>query len=192
MTKGAGPAEGTGRLRAASRRRGADKAHYRACRCARPRDGPSAGEDGPKKPLKSWTFRFLFFGLRNGPARDWRGAAPTQCPGRAMRPGSPTVPIYAYKCGACGHAQDVLQKVSDAPLSTCPQCGQETFAKQVTAAGFQLKGSGWYVTDFRNSGAPSKPASDASKPDSSGASDKASSGGDKPAAAASNTAAASA
>jgi len=60
------------------------------------------------------------------------------------------MPIYAYKCSACGHAQDVLQKISDAPLSACPECGQATFAKQVTAAGFQLKGSGWYVTDFRN------------------------------------------
>ncbi len=59
------------------------------------------------------------------------------------------MPIYAYKCSACGHAKDVLQKMSDAPLSTCPECGQATFSKQVTAAGFQLKGSGWYVTDFR-------------------------------------------
>src|SRR3546814_5001489 len=62
----------------------------------------------------------------------------------------PTMPIYAYKCSACGHAKDVLQKFSDAPLSVCPGCGQATFTKQVTAAGFQLKGSGWYVTDFRN------------------------------------------
>ena len=60
------------------------------------------------------------------------------------------MPIYAYRCESCGHSKDVLQKVSDAPLSTCPQCGAETFRKQVTAAGFQLKGSGWYVTDFRN------------------------------------------
>lgn len=59
------------------------------------------------------------------------------------------MPIYAYKCASCGHAKDVLQKISDDPLSTCPQCGQESFHKQVTAAGFQLKGSGWYVTDFR-------------------------------------------
>ena len=59
------------------------------------------------------------------------------------------MPIYAYKCSACGHAKDVLQKISDAPLSDCPECGQSTFSKQVTAAGFQLKGSGWYVTDFR-------------------------------------------
>jgi putative FmdB family regulatory protein len=62
------------------------------------------------------------------------------------------VPIYAYKCSACGHAKDVLQKLSDQPLTVCPACGQSTYSKQVTAAGFQLKGSGWYVTDFRNSG----------------------------------------
>jgi len=59
------------------------------------------------------------------------------------------MPIYAYQCESCGHAKDVLQKISDAPLTTCPACGQGTFRKQVTAAGFQLKGSGWYVTDFR-------------------------------------------
>ncbi|ANH70980.1 FmdB family zinc ribbon protein [Mitsuaria sp. 7] len=59
------------------------------------------------------------------------------------------MPIYAYRCGACGHAKDVLQKLSDAPLSVCPACGAESFSKQVTAAGFQLKGSGWYATDFR-------------------------------------------
>lgn len=62
------------------------------------------------------------------------------------------MPIYAYRCSACGHAKDVLQKLSDAPLTTCPSCGAETFGKQVTAAGFQLKGSGWYVTDFRGGG----------------------------------------
>ena len=65
------------------------------------------------------------------------------------------MPIYAYKCGSCGHAKDVLQKVSDAPLTTCPSCGAESFSKQITAAGFQLKGSGWYVTDFRNNGGSS-------------------------------------
>jgi putative FmdB family regulatory protein len=59
------------------------------------------------------------------------------------------MPIYAYRCSACGHAKDVLQKMSDPLLSVCPACGQSTFVKQVTAAGFQLKGSGWYVTDFR-------------------------------------------
>ena len=71
------------------------------------------------------------------------------------------MPIYAYKCGSCGHAKDVLQKISDAPLTVCPSCGAESFSKQVTAAGFQLKGSGWYVTDFRggNTGAAAdKPA----------------------------------
>lgn len=72
------------------------------------------------------------------------------------------MPIYAYKCSACGHEKDVLQKVSDAPLSTCPACGAESFAKQLTAAGFQLKGSGWYATDFKGSGsAPAKPAESA-------------------------------
>lgn len=59
------------------------------------------------------------------------------------------MPIYAYKCASCGFAKDVLQKVSDAPLTDCPQCGAQAFSKQITAAGFQLKGSGWYVTDFR-------------------------------------------
>ena len=76
------------------------------------------------------------------------------------------MPIYAYRCGTCGHAKDVLQKLSDAPLSICPACGAETFTKQVTAAGFQLKGSGWYVTDFKggNSGAPaSAPAAASSE-----------------------------
>lgn len=59
------------------------------------------------------------------------------------------MPIYAYRCDACGHAKDVLQKMSDPVLTTCPACGADSFKKQVTAAGFQLKGSGWYVTDFR-------------------------------------------
>ena len=60
------------------------------------------------------------------------------------------MPIYAYRCQTCGFQQDVLQKMSDPRLVTCPSCGNDTFQKQVTAAGFQLKGSGWYVTDFRN------------------------------------------
>lgn len=84
------------------------------------------------------------------------------------------MPIYAYKCGSCGHAKDVLQKISDAPLTDCPVCGASSFTKQLTAAGFQLKGSGWYATDFRggNSGGGSadktadKPAESSSKPDS--------------------------
>jgi putative FmdB family regulatory protein len=60
------------------------------------------------------------------------------------------MPIYAYKCSDCGHETEVLQKISDAPLTDCPDCGQPSMSKQVTAAGFQLKGSGWYATDFRN------------------------------------------
>lgn len=59
------------------------------------------------------------------------------------------MPIYAYRCAACGHAKDVLQKLSDPVLTQCPACAAEAFSKQLTAAGFQLKGSGWYVTDFR-------------------------------------------
>ncbi|VVD78938.1 FmdB family transcriptional regulator [Pandoraea eparura] len=73
------------------------------------------------------------------------------------------MPIYAYRCETCGFAKDVLQKMSDDPLSQCPECGKDSFRKQVTAAGFQLKGSGWYVTDFRGgSGGTSAPASGAS------------------------------
>ena len=72
------------------------------------------------------------------------------------------MPIYAYKCGSCGHAKDVLQKISDPQLSVGPACGAEAFTKQVTAAGFQLKGSGWYVTDFRGGNAArSAPATEA-------------------------------
>jgi len=81
------------------------------------------------------------------------------------------MPIYAYRCAACGHAKDVLQKLSDPLLTVCPACGAESFSKQLTAAGFQLKGSGWYATDFKGSG-----AAPAAKPD--GAADKAT---DKPA-----------
>ncbi|MBG6071014.1 MULTISPECIES: FmdB family zinc ribbon protein [unclassified Polaromonas] len=73
------------------------------------------------------------------------------------------MPIYAYKCESCGFAKDVLQKMSDAPLSVCPQCNAPSFKKQLTAAGFQLKGSGWYVTDFKggNSGAPAAKSAEA-------------------------------
>ena len=68
------------------------------------------------------------------------------------------MPIYAYRCERCGHAKDVLQKVSDPVLTVCPACGEPAFRKQVTAAGFQLKGSGWYVTDFRGDKPGGKPA----------------------------------
>ena len=72
------------------------------------------------------------------------------------------MPIYAYKCESCGHRQDVLQKLSDPVLSRCPACGASAFVKQVTAAGFQLKGSGWYVTDFSDGGGK-KPAAEGDK-----------------------------
>ena len=94
------------------------------------------------------------------------------------------MPIYAYRCGSCGHAKDVLQKISDDPLTVCPACGAEAFSKQVTAAGFQLKGSGWYVTDFRGGSSAAAPAADkagekaadksADKPSTGGASEGAS------------------
>lgn len=77
------------------------------------------------------------------------------------------MPIYAYRCSACGHAKDVLQKLSDAPLTDCPACGAPAFSKQLTAAGFQLKGSGWYATDFKGGGssAPAPaPAADSAAP----------------------------
>lgn len=68
------------------------------------------------------------------------------------------MPIYAYKCESCGFAKDVLQKMSDAPLEVCPSCSQSAFKKQLTAAGFQLKGTGWYATDFKGGAAASAPA----------------------------------
>lgn len=96
------------------------------------------------------------------------------------------MPIYAYRCGECGHQKDVLQKVSDPPLRTCPACGAEAFAKQLTAAGFQLKGSGWYATDFKGNGG-AKAGDAAAKPSGDKAADSTASGADagtsKPAAA---------
>jgi putative FmdB family regulatory protein len=86
------------------------------------------------------------------------------------------MPIYAYRCDTCGFTKDVLQKISDAPLTACPSCDKASFKKQLTAAGFQLKGSGWYVTDFRGgssgASAPAAPAGDkaaASAPSDAGA-----------------------
>lgn len=64
------------------------------------------------------------------------------------------MPIYAYRCDACGFQKDHLQKLSDPVLSTCPECGAASYAKQVTAAGFQLKGNGWYATDFKGGATP--------------------------------------
>ena len=67
------------------------------------------------------------------------------------------MPIYEYRCSSCGHELEALQKLSEAPLSACPSCAKDTLVKLVSAAGFQLKGSGWYATDFKGSG--SKPPS---------------------------------
>ncbi len=69
------------------------------------------------------------------------------------------MPFYEYRCSSCGHQQEFLQKVNDPPQRDCPACGKASLSKMVTAAGFQLKGSGWYATDFKGSG--SKPASTA-------------------------------
>jgi putative FmdB family regulatory protein len=72
------------------------------------------------------------------------------------------MPIYEYRCGACGHRDEHLQKISDKPLATCPACGKRTYKKQLSAAGFQLKGSGWYATDFKTTGKkPAEKKSDA-------------------------------
>lgn len=92
------------------------------------------------------------------------------------------MPIYAYRCEECGFAKDVLQKISDPQLTECPSCGKSTFRKQVTAAGFQLKGTGWYVTDFRGGNAPATGVAGAAKEGGAKA--------DAPSAAAASTAAA--
>lgn len=60
------------------------------------------------------------------------------------------MPIYEYRCSSCGAQKDVMQKFSDTPLTDCPECGQATFAKQISAAGFQFKGNGYYATDFKD------------------------------------------
>lgn len=93
------------------------------------------------------------------------------------------MPIYAYRCESCGFEKDVLQKISDAPLTQCPSCHADAFRKQVTAAGFQLKGSGWYVTDFRggNSGGSGTSAAATGAKASGESSSSSSSEGSKPA-----------
>ncbi|ATE59046.1 FmdB family zinc ribbon protein [Thauera sinica] len=68
------------------------------------------------------------------------------------------MPIYEYRCDACGFQKEHMQKMSDAPLTTCPSCGKENYTKLLSAAGFQLKGTGWYATDFKG-GSSAKPAS---------------------------------
>jgi putative FmdB family regulatory protein len=70
------------------------------------------------------------------------------------------MPIYAYRCADCGFEKDVMRKISDPPLTTCPECKTENFTKQLTAPGFQLKGSGWYATDFKGGGCAASTKSD--------------------------------
>jgi putative FmdB family regulatory protein len=90
------------------------------------------------------------------------------------------MPIYEYRCNDCGRETEALQKVSDTPLKVCPECGHETLVKLVSAAGFQLKGTGWYATDFKGGSKPA--AGDAAKSaDKTGGAEGASKGGDAPA-----------
>ena len=91
------------------------------------------------------------------------------------------MPIYEYRCEECGAEKEILQRITDAPLSICPECGKPAMKKLVSAAGFQLKGTGWYVTDFRDQG--TKPKSGKSDNDKSDKSDKSEKSGksDKPA-----------
>lgn len=84
------------------------------------------------------------------------------------------MPIYEYRCEACGHALEAIQKVNDAPLSECPACHKPALKKLISAAGFQLKGSGWYATDFKNGGKKSGGGGDG------GGSSSASGSGNKP------------
>lgn len=70
------------------------------------------------------------------------------------------MPIYAYRCTSCGFEKDVMQKISDPLLTNCPECNTESFAKQLTAPGFQLKGSGWYATDFKGGTPTAAPKND--------------------------------
>jgi len=74
------------------------------------------------------------------------------------------MPIYEYHCSSCGINKEVLQKMSDPVLTTCPECGKETFFKQLSAPGFQLKGSGWYASDFKGGAKPKEEAAPASTP----------------------------
>jgi putative FmdB family regulatory protein len=84
------------------------------------------------------------------------------------------MPIYEYRCSSCGFQKEFLQKVTDPLKTVCPECNKQTFSKMLTAAGFQLKGSGWYATDFRNSGAKPAAKSDAKSTTTAGGNDKSS------------------
>ena len=76
------------------------------------------------------------------------------------------MPIYEYRCAVCGHQDEHLQKVSDAPMTVCPACGKPEYRKQLSAAGFQLKGTGWYATDFKGGAKKSAETKPDAKPDS--------------------------
>jgi putative FmdB family regulatory protein len=91
------------------------------------------------------------------------------------------MPIYEYRCSSCGHEQEFLQRLSDPPMTVCTACGKPTLSKMLTAAGFQLKGSGWYATDFKNRGAAPAKSDSASGSKSESKSDSPSSGESKPA-----------
>lgn len=79
------------------------------------------------------------------------------------------MPIYEYKCTACGHQLEAIQKISDLPMTICPECNKESLQKLISAAGFQLKGTGWYATDFKNKGKPESKNKSAEGTPSSGA-----------------------
>ncbi|HEX6004105.1 MAG TPA: FmdB family zinc ribbon protein [Burkholderiales bacterium] len=85
------------------------------------------------------------------------------------------MPIYEYRCADCGYQKEYLQRMSDAPLTDCPECGKGSFTKLVSAAGFQLKGGGWYVTDFKNGGGKSRKESDKPSAGDKSSADKSSS-----------------
>lgn len=82
------------------------------------------------------------------------------------------MPIYEYRCGACGFQKEFLQRLNDKPLTVCPECGKRAFSKMVTAAGFQLKGTGWYATDFRGGKTATGSDSSDAKADKPAAADK--------------------
>ena len=74
------------------------------------------------------------------------------------------MPIYEYRCSSCGFQKEHIQKMSDEPLTTCPSCNTNAYQKQLSAAGFQLKGTGWYATDFKGGGAPAAKPAETSAP----------------------------
>ena len=93
------------------------------------------------------------------------------------------MPIYEYRCPSCGFQKEHLQKMSDEPLSVCPSCGAAGYAKLLSAAGFQLKGSGWYATDFKGGGTAATSAATTTTASDAKSDTGSSSGGDAPAAA---------